>query len=614
MNCEGTAMRRVFAGLFIALALTWPAAMRAQQTDTVWLQLEAHRSVATATVAARSYAGRLDNVGGFALGGGLYAVALGPYARGDAIALSQQLKAQGSIPQDAYLVSRGAFDQQFYPVGTGLAEVAQPLPDGVAAAETPQTVTPEDLAAAAREALDNVAETEPTPVSAPEPPPEPEETRAEALASENQLGPQQKRDLQIALQWAGFYNAAIDGLFGRGTRGAMSAWQENKGYEPTGVLTTRQREELFRDYNAVLEGMNLATVRDDQSGIQMTLPTGAVVFEEYEPPFVKFGPVSDDLQAQVLLLSQPGGEDRFLGLYEILQTLDIVPTDGERSRRPREFEIEGLDATRHTYVYARRNGEGIKGFLLVWPAGDEERRSRILAEMQASFTTLPGVLDPGLAPPDESQAPDLLAGLQIRQPRLTRSGFFIDAAGSVLTTSEVTDGCSELTVAGGYPARIVYEDPALGIAVLRATDPLAPRRVAEFQTSVPRLRDAVAVAGYPFGGVLSAPAISFGSLADLRGLAGEDEIKRLDLSASAGDAGGPVFDGGGAVLGMLLPTDRSEGRVLPAGVSFAADSEAIIRSLRSAGLRVDTTDQYRQITPELQTLQAADVTVLVSCW
>jgi S1-C subfamily serine protease len=238
----------------------------------------------------------------------------------------------------------------------------------------------------------------------------------------------------------------------------------------------------------------------------------------------------------------------------------------------------------------------------------------VLNEMRASFTTFDAVLDPGIAPPDEDQAPDRLAGLQIRQPQYTRSGFFIDAGGSVLTTADVDEGCGEITIAGAFEARIVHSDPGTGIAVLRALDPIAPRRVAAFQTSVPRLRDPVSVAGYPFGGVLSAPAMSFGTLADLRGLNGEEDLQRLDLAASEGDAGGPVFDAGGAVLGMLAPRDAADGRVLPQGVSFAVDSGAIVASLRSAGLTVQTTDAFGRITPELQTLQAADVTVLVSCW
>jgi len=185
---------------------------------------------------------------------------------------------------------------------------------------------------------------EPEPIPEPDPIQTPDETLREAQSSEQALDRDEKRLLQTALQWAGFYNAAIDGSYGRGTRASMRAWQEANNHEVTGVLTTGQRAELLNDYNSILDGMGLQLVRDDATGIEMQIPTGVVEFAEYEPPFARFDP-SGDVQAQVLLISQPGDRTRMFGLYEILQTLTIIPPEGERSRRDRGFEIEGIDAT-----------------------------------------------------------------------------------------------------------------------------------------------------------------------------------------------------------------------------------------------------------------------------
>lgn len=625
-------MTRALSGFLLATALTAPAYVVAQ--EAVWLQLETHSSVGSATTTARNYATRLENVTGFSLGGGYYAIALGPYAPGDAAALLRQLQSRGAVPPDAYVAQPDIYGQQFFPVGEGAPIDPQPLP-GETEAETvaPDPVlTPEDIAAAANAAIEGalaptappvrpqreptvageIEQTELAPAADPVPEAEPEETRDEALASENALDRDQKRDLQVALQWAGFYNSAIDGLFGGGTRGSMSAWQESKGYEPTGILTTRQRAELLNDYNAVLDGMDLALVRDASSGIEMLLPTGVVEFTEYEPPFVKFDAKDPALDARVYFISQPGDEDRFFGLYEILQTLEVVPEEGERSRSSTQFEIDAMNNSVHTYVYATRADGAIKGWMMIWPAGDEERRSRVLAEMKPSFTRLNGVLDPAIAPPGEDQAVNLIAGLEVRQPQFSHSGFYIDNAGSVLTSSDILTECSEVTIDGDFPARVIHADADLGIAVL-GTEGVAPVRIAEFQTSVPRLRDEVSVAGYPFGGLLGAPAMTFGTLEDLRGLSGEEDIKRLALAAGTGDAGGPVFDSSGAVLGVLLP-DPTTGPVLPDGVSFAADSDAVIASLQSAGLSVATTTARGPISRELLTRHAAEMTVLVSCW
>lgn len=297
-----------------------------------------------------------------------------------------------------------------------------------------------------------------------------------------------------------------------------------------------------------------------------------------------------------------------------MQTLEIVPTDGPRSRGEDSFTLEGMNGDIHSYTYARLSGGAIKGFTLVWPAGDEERRSRLLDMMQASFTPLDGVLDPGIARPGEDQAVDLVSGLAVRQPKLSRTGFFIDAGGTVLTTIEAVQGCEYMTLDSAHRATVAHQDALRGLAVLRPENVLAPLGVAAFQTGVPRLQAEIAVAGYPYGGVLSRPALTFGTLADIRGLNGEDEVKRLSLPAQPGDAGGPVFDNGGAVLGMLLPVGDTGAQVLPPDVRFSVDADAIIASLSAAGIGVQTTDALAFMPPETLTRVAAGMTVLVSCW
>ncbi|QEE36157.1 peptidoglycan-binding protein [Octadecabacter sp. SW4] len=584
-----------------ALLFTSFISSGAYAQEIVWVQVEAEPTLSGAQDRVRVYAGRLENVNGYYLGSGWYGIALGPYTPQDAETVLRDLRNAGVIPQDSFIADGSRFQQQFWPVGVGAPTTAQPIPGSDAARDT--ATADQDA-----EVADVIApEVEPNPI------PAPDETLGEARASEAQLDREAKQQLQIALKWAGFYDAAIDGAFGRGTRAAMSAWQDSRNVEVTGVLTTQQRADLLNDYNAVLDGMNLQTLRDDATGIEISIPTGVVEFAEYEPPFARFDPIGD-IDARVLLISQEGDQTRLFGLYEILQTLAIIPAEGARNRADRAFEINGMDDKIASYTFARLENGQIKGFSLIWPAGDEDRRTRILDEMKASFTTVDGVLDPAIATPDEEQAIDLIAGLQVRKPRLARSGFFIDARGDVLTTTEAVDDCASITINAEYDAAVVHRDDALGIAVLRPDTPLAPVQVAALQTRVPRITSEVAVAGFPYGGVLSAPSLTFGTLADIRGLNGEDTIKRLAIHTQPGDAGGPVFDAGGAVLGMLLPRVPVNGQILPPEVGFAVDADQIIASLQTAEISPQTTDTVAYMTPEIMTLMAADVTVLVSCW
>jgi len=592
-------MKRSFAGAVVALFLA--GAVMAQEAG-VWVQVEAQPTLGQAQDRVRAYAVQFEDVNGYYLGNGWYGIALGPYSAEDAATLLGQLRARGVIPSDSFIANGGQFQSQFWPIGAGALTAPQPLPNAPAT----------DVAAVAPD-TDVVQE----PVTAPEPVPEaiaiPDETEREAQASESLLSRPEKELLQTALQWAGFYDAAIDGAFGRGTRASMAAWQQANNHEPTGTLTTRQRAEMLGDYNAVLDGMNLQLVRDDATGIEMLIPTGIVAFSSYDPPFARFE-ARTDLQATVLLISQEGDQNRLFGLYEIMQTLEIVPQEGPRSRGDNSFTLEGIDGQIHSYTYATMVDGQIKGFSLIWPANDEERRSRLLGVMQASFTPIAGVLSPALAAPGEDQAIDLISGLAVRQPVLSRSGFFIDTQGTVLTTLEAVEGCGFVTIDDDHRGTVAHRDTALGLAVLRPDIPLAPQGVAAFQTGVPRLQAEVAVSGYPYGGVLAMPALTFGKLADIRGLNGEEEVKRLDLVAQSGDAGGAVLDNSGAVLGMLLPRTVQNGQNLPPEVSFSVDADAIIASLAGAGITVQTTDQVSFMPPETMTREAAEMTVLVSCW
>ncbi|MCK0121006.1 serine protease [Loktanella sp. F6476L] len=592
-------MIRVFLAV-IAFAFM-PIGAAAQQSP-VWVQVEAQPTLTGAQNRARAFDARLDNVAGYYIGSGWYGIVLGPYTRADADVLLANLRRSGQIPSDSFIADGRNFRQQFWPVGVGAPTTAQPLP----------TTEPslEELARAIANTPDLPSDAEDlvvVPVIAPD------ETPNEARASEAALSRAAKEQLQTALKWAGFYDAAIDGAFGRGTRRSMGEWQVANNYEPTGILTTKQRAELIGAYNAILDGMDLQLIRDDATGIEMVIPTGVVAFDKYEPPFAQFEP-KGDLAARVLLISQEGDQDRLFGLYEILQTLAIVPTDGPRRRRDQSFEIEGIGEGIHSYTTATlRNGQ-IKGFSLIWPTGDEARRIRVLDAMKASFATVDGVLDPAIAAPDDSQAIDLVSGLAVRKPKLSRSGFFVDGQGDVLTTAEAVGECSRITIDEVHDAQVVHTDAALGLAVIRPNTPLAPADVAQFQTGVPRLQSEIAVAGYPYGGVLTTPSLTFGRLADIRGLNGEDELKRLSLTAQPGDAGGPVFDNGGAVLGMLLPRASRNGQQLPPEVSFSIDATRIVASLLLADVRLETTDTVAFLPPEALNQKAVDVTVLVSCW
>ena len=144
--------------------------------------------------------------------------------------------------------------------------------------------------------------------------------------------------------------------------------------------------------------------------------------------------------------------------------------------------------------------------------------------------------------------------------------------------------------------------------------PLAPQAVAVFAASIPRLNSEVTLAGFSYDDVLNLPVLTYGTLADIRGLAGETFIRRLELSAQPGDTGGPVFDDGGAVLGMLRARAQDGARKLPPDVNFAIDAFALEDFLDRSGLAPLSRETEGAIAAEDLVTLAGDITVRVSCW
>lgn len=557
-----------------------------------WVQIEAQPSLAQAEKSARDWATALPDVAGYAMTTGWYAIALGPYAD-DAAAdeALRKLRREGLIPADSYIADGARFGGQFWPVGAALAAPQAPASALVA---------------------EPVAEP-PAVVAAPPAPVAPVETLADSRRLEAALSREARMEIQAALQWAGFYNAAIDGSFGRGTRASIAAWQEAQGFAATGVLASAEQAKLLQTVAKERAALGLTATDEAQAGIAIELPLGLVEFDRYDPPFVQYR-AKNGSGVTVLLISEPGDQTTLFGLYDAMQTLELVPMTGERTRSKSGFTLTGQNDRLHSYTEARLSAGLIKGFTLAWPAGDEARMARVLEAMKASFKPVgTTALDPTLGKPMEVSRGDLLSGLDVRHPEFARSGFFITEGGAVLTAGAGFGACGRITIED-VPATLALFDEALGIAVLTPNAPLAPPAVAAFETLPVQPGAAVSVAGFSYPEALSAPVLSFGALSDLSGLAGEASRARLALATLPGDAGGPVLDGSGAVLGVVLPRSNTPGRLLPEDLSEAVQAMALAPLLAEKGFAPKAAEGTGTLATEDIAAMARDFTVQVACW
>jgi len=163
------------------------------------------------------------------------------------------------------------------------------------------------------------------------------------------------------------------------------------------------------------------------------------------------------------------------------------------------------------------------------------------------------------------------------------SGSVLDQQGHILTNFHVVDGAKEIQVTlfngNSYPARVVGQDPATDIAVIRIDAPaesLIP--VAIGDSTRLRVGQRVFAIGNPFGlertltiGIVSSlnRSIESPSRRKIR------SIIQTDAAINPGSSGGPLLDSQGQLIGMNTAIASNTGQ--SAGVGFAIPASAIRR-------------------------------------
>jgi len=165
-----------------------------------------------------------------------------------------------------------------------------------------------------------------------------------------------------------------------------------------------------------------------------------------------------------------------------------------------------------------------------------------------------------------------------REGEALGSGFFISAAGYIVTNHHVVDNAREVTVTlkngDQLEAEIVGSDEQTDLAVLKVKKSGSYPFV-EFATKAkPRVGDWVVAVGNPFGlgGTATAGIVS----ADGRELLGGNynDFIQIDAPINRGNSGGPTFNLNGEVIGVntAIFSDTGGGSV---GIGFAIDANAV---------------------------------------
>ena len=108
--------------LFVLVLFFAPLSAAAQ--DQAWVQIAARPTSSEAAELAAAYSGSLANVEGYALSSGWFAIALGPFERGEAESVLSRLINSGTVPGDAFVSDGGNYQARIWPVGAPVVAAA----------------------------------------------------------------------------------------------------------------------------------------------------------------------------------------------------------------------------------------------------------------------------------------------------------------------------------------------------------------------------------------------------------------------------------------------------------------------------------------------------------
>jgi hypothetical protein len=205
---------------------------------------------------------------------------------------------------------------------------------------------------------------------------------------------------------------------------------------------------------------------------------------------------------------------------------------------------------------------------------------------------------------------------------MTGTAFVVSSQGHLLTNRHVVGNCQQVRLAGSdKPLKVLPQDEANDLALLQMTG--KPKAVAVFRTANDvRQGESIAVYGYPLEGALAAGGnLSPGVVSALAGLGNNTSHIQITAPVQQGNSGGPVLDGKGQVVGVVVQkldavkVAKLTGDV-PQNVNFAINESTARAFLDSNQVQYKTGHWWNFGQKDLTEIaeDARTYTVVVECW
>ena len=205
----------------------------------------------------------------------------------------------------------------------------------------------------------------------------------------------------------------------------------------------------------------------------------------------------------------------------------------------------------------------------------------------------------------------------------TGTGFVVSSNGHVVTNHHVVDGCSEITgnLSGEAPVklRLVSDDETNDLALLQAPSPF--KDVASIRLSSIQVGNGVVAIGYPYHGLLTSDfTVTTGIVSSLSGMFNDTRYLQISAAVQPGNSGGPLFDLGGAVVGVVsakldaVKMARATGSI-PENINFAIKTGALRDFLDNSAVLYRTAEWHDGMKNETAEIAkgARGYTLLITC-
>lgn len=226
---------------------------------------------------------------------------------------------------------------------------------------------------------------------------------------------------------------------------------------------------------------------------------------------------------------------------------------------------------------------------------------------------------PEAAPPQAAASPPP----QKQAKSGTGTGFVVSSSGHVVTNHHVIDGCSEITgnLSGEAPAklRLVSSDETNDLALLQAPSPF--KDVAKIRQNAILVGDGVVAIGYPYHGLLTSDfTVTTGIVSSLSGILNDTRFLQISAAVQPGNSGGPLFDFGGGVVGVVaakldaVRVARATGTI-PENINFAIKTGALRDFLDNSAVQYQTAEWHDATKRETSGIakDARGYTLLITC-